>query len=312
MGRFGALILSSLVVLGVLTVLTLSLWSWRTRHLADRQELSRRMGVRASASRLTREAPEGLLGLFGPMGEWLHLQLEVADGEVRVDRFLMRSGALALGGLMVSMLALDGIGGLAGTLLGLLPLAWVRNKVVRRNEVLSVQLPDALDLIGRSLRAGHAFSEALKVCGDEMPSPIGLELARLSEQNRLGIPMRDALLDLAARHPENFDLRLFASSVMLQRETGGDLIELLTNLSETLRERMLFDRKALALTAEVRTSAAILTTLPFFVAGAILVLRPGYLVPLVEAEVGRTMLTFGVISLVLGVIVMRRLARVEV
>ena len=283
MSNLGAVLLSSLIVLGVLTVLSLGWWSLRTRSLANQQELSRRMGVRASASRLTREAPDGL---FGPAGAWLHLQLEVADGEARIDRFLLRSGGLALGGLMLSMWALDGVGGLSGVLLGLGPLALVRNKVARRNEALSVQLPDALDLIGRSLRAGHAFAESLKVCGDEMPAPIGVELARLSEQNRLGIPLRDALLDLAARHPENFDLRLFASSVMLQRETGGDLIELLANLSETLRQRMLFDRKALALTAEVRTSATILTALPFFVAGAILVLRPGYLVPLARPTRG--------------------------
>jgi tight adherence protein B len=177
--------------------------------------------------------------------------------------------------------------------------------------MITQQIPDTLDLMGRALRSGHAFGDALRVAGEESPAPIGEEFGRAAEEHRLGIELRAALEGLAARTPENFELRMLVSGVMLNRETGGNLIEMLENMAEVVRERLVFEGKVKALTAEVRTSAAILSALPFFAALGIMWARPGYLEPLFEPGPGQYMLAYGLCSMVVGLFVMRRISDVE-
>ena len=123
--------------------------------------------------------------------------------------------------------------------------------------------------------------------------------------------MRDCLNDLCRRNPRNFDLRIFVSSVILQRETGGNLIEILSNISKTIRNRFVFQRKVKSLTAEARISAYILGGMPFVVALILMVIRPEYLSPLVEDPIGHNMLFFCIFSFSIGVLSMRHLSQIE-
>jgi tight adherence protein B len=166
--------------------------------------------------------------------------------------------------------------------------------------------------MARTLRAGHALSDALRTAAAEMPTPIAEEFGRVYEEHHLGVDLRKALLHLAERNPSNFDLRLVVSSLLLQRQTGGNLVELLDNIAATVRARFVFDAKVRALTAEAKLSALVLAALPFLVGLAIAAMRPGYLRPLVTEPMGMWLLASASVAFVTGLILLRNIAQVEV
>lgn len=303
---FAAAIFAGIVLAGAFLA-----WSIRTRAEAAREELSRRLGA-SPAELALREAQQGgaTAAALGDFGRNLAGFLARSGSDQSVERLLAEIGALAVAGLGLSLWGLSGPARLSGLALGLLPVLRLVRAARLRQEALVRQLPDALDLICRSLRAGHAFSDALRSAVLELEPPIAVEFALLFEEHRLGLELREGLAHLLARNPENFDLRLFASAVLLQRETGGNLIEILEHLSDTIRERLVFQSKVEALTAEVRLSAGILTALPFVVGFLILALRPEYLKPMFITTTGHWLLGIAGGSLVVGVSLMRRLARV--
>jgi len=141
--------------------------------------------------------------------------------------------------------------------------------------------------------------------------PIARELGQVYEQHNLGRDFRECMTELAQRNPHNFDLKIFVSSLLLQRETGGNLIEILDNIAATIRARFVFKAKVKALTAEARMSALILGLLPFVVSGAIALLRPGYLGALIADPMGLNMLAICGMLYIAGAVMMRGLARVE-
>ena len=123
-------------------------------------------------------------------------------------------------------------GGTDGTAFGAIP--WLQTKRrAKRNVQLSQQLPDALDLISRSLQAGHGIADAMRLVAEEMPMPVAREFGRVYEENNLGRDFRDCMTEMASRNPHNFDLRIIVSATLLQRETGGNLIEILHNIAKT-------------------------------------------------------------------------------
>jgi tight adherence protein B len=192
-----------------------------------------------------------------------------------------------------------------------IPYLLIRAAARQRMVAISEQLPDALDLIGRSLQAGHGVADAFRLVSEEMPLPIARELGMVYEQHNLGRDFRECMVELAARNPHNFDLKIFVSSVLLQRETGGNLIEILDNIAATVRARFVFEAKVRGLTAEARMSSVILGALPFVVAGALAWLRPGYLTVLFEDDLGQRMILICGLLFIAGVMLMRSLARVE-
>ena len=141
--------------------------------------------------------------------------------------------------------------------------------------------------------------------------PIAMEFGRVYEEHNLGRDLRDALYNLIRRNPQNFDLRIFVSSTLLQRDTGGNMIEILQNISKTIRDRFIFRGKVKALTAEARFSAYILGGLPFVVTAAIVALRPDYLDPLLEDPLGHFFLGLVACLFFTGVFVMRKVSQVE-
>jgi tight adherence protein B len=203
----------------------------------------------------------------------------------------------------------------AGCVLGLgvggLPVVGLVRTARAREEVIAAQLPDAFDMIGRALHAGNAFALALQTCGRDLEGPLGQELVRATDRHRLGVDLRDCLSELGQRNPRIFDLHLFVGMTLLHLETGGNLIETLSHLAGTVRERTIARAKLRAVTAEVRMSAGILGILPFFVTSVLLWIRPTYLLPLVVAPLGQKMLFVAVLLLASGAVLMTRLMQVE-
>jgi len=193
-----------------------------------------------------------------------------------------------------------------------IPIIRLKLMTSERTEKITEQLPEALDLMARSLRAGHGVSEAIRMVAEEMSPPISVEFGRVYEEHNLGVNFRESLDHLVARNKANFDLRIFVSSVLLQRDTGGNLIEILEQISSTIRQRYVFYGKVRALTAESRISAVILGCIPFFVALALAILRPDYLIPLFTDPWGIIAFVGGGIWFCIGIFVLYKLTQIEV
>ncbi|MDC8759256.1 type II secretion system F family protein [Janthinobacterium fluminis] len=193
----------------------------------------------------------------------------------------------------------------------LLPLCYVRAAKGKRLARVEQQLPDALDLMGRALRAGHAFPTALKMVGEEMNAPLADEFRAAFDEVNFGISMQDALMNLATRVPST-DLRYFVIAVLIQRETGGNLSELLDSISSIIRDRMKLLGQVRVLSAEGRLSAWILSLLPFGAAAMIHLTNPAFLEMLYVDPAGRKMMLGALLLMGTGVLVMRKIIRIRV
>jgi len=200
----------------------------------------------------------------------------------------------------------------AGFGLGALgPLLFVLVSRSRRSGLVSSQLPEALDMMVRSLRAGHGLTAAIKLVATEMPVPIAVEFERCFEETNLGIEFRQAIENMTQRVPGNLDLKIFAVSVVLQHETGGNLVEVLEQIGYTIRERYKFYGKVAALTAEGKISGAILGALPFFTAAMIAISNPEYLRVLVQNPIGHYFVGAALLLWSVGVLWLVRLTKVD-
>lgn len=199
----------------------------------------------------------------------------------------------------------------AAAILGALPVAYLLN--ARGNRIVKVErsLPDALDLISRALRAGHAFPTAMKMVGDELSDPIGGEFRTLFDEVNYGVSMPAAMLNLASRIPLT-DLRYFVIAVLIQRESGGNLAELLDNISSIIRARLKLLGQVRVLSAEGRLSAWILTLLPVAVAVVMNFVNPAFLSVLWKDPVGLRLIGGAVLLIMFGIFWMWRIVRIHV
>ncbi len=195
--------------------------------------------------------------------------------------------------------------------LGILPFFYIYSKKNRRMKKFEAQLPDAMDLIARSLKAGHAFSSGLKMVGDEFKDPVGTEFNKTVNEINLGVGVIAALKNLLNR-VDCPDLNFFVVSVILQRETGGNLAEILESLSHLIRERFKLQGRIRVLSAEGRLSAIILTALPFFVAFLLALFNPVYIRTLITDTIGNIMIGLALLLIILGYLTMRRMIKIEV
>jgi tight adherence protein B len=239
--------------------------------------------------------------------------LEQADFAWTVAQLYAYSAVALVAGLMVGVVLRVNVAGLLGlTLLSAaVPSLSVMIARSRRNEKLSEQLPEALEMMARSLRAGHALTSAFQVVAGEMPEPISIEFARAYEEQRLGLSLELAVQQMARRAPKNPDLKIFAVSTIIQRETGGNLAEILGNIADTIRQRYRFRGKLRALTGEGRASAVVLGALPGFVALVLSVVNPKYLRTLVETTTGRWILAYAVVSWAFGLLWLKSQTKVD-
>lgn len=194
---------------------------------------------------------------------------------------------------------------------GSLPFFFLYIKKKRRLKKYQAQLPEALDLMARSLRAGHAFSTGMKLAADEFEDPLGPEFSIAIDEINFGLAVSDALKNLVGRM-DCQDLNFFVVAVILQRETGGNLADVMENIAHLIRERFKFYGKVKALAAEGKLSMIILIALPFFIVGILLVLNPSYIMILFKDPVGRIMCGVALTMMVLGGFVMRRIVDIEV
>ena len=192
-----------------------------------------------------------------------------------------------------------------------LPLVLVRRARVRRLNRIEQQLPDAADFIARALRAGHSFTNVLQIVGNELPEPLSGEFRTAREEINYGVPMNEALHNMAARIPLT-DLRYMIIAVLIQRESGGNLAEILGNISQIIRARLKLAAQVRVLSAEGRLSAWILGLLPFCVMAAMQVLNPSYISILWTDPTGRELLWYGLGMIVVGVFWMRRVIRIRI
>ena len=200
---------------------------------------------------------------------------------------------------------------LIAAVVGLLPYLYVPRAKAKRLIRIEQQLPDALDLMGRALRAGHAFPTALKMVGDEMSDPIAGEFRVAFDEVNFGIAMPEALMNLATRVPST-DLRYFVIAVLIQRETGGNLSELLASISTIIRERIKLMGQVRVLSAEGKMSAWVLGLLPFGAALMIQLTNPKFLEVLYTDPGGRKMLAVVGVMMLLGVLAMRKIIHIRV
>jgi len=254
----------------------------------------------------------------------LQALLERMQFSASLDGYLSQSGlpwnvayllglmlAMACAGLAAGTWFALGWSGSLGAGLGLLPLLYVRRERSRRMLKFESQLPDALDLMGRALRAGHAFPTALKMVGEEMNAPVAEEFKIAFDEVNFGISMQDALVSLAARVPVT-DLKFFVIAVVIQRETGGNLSELLANISGIMRDRIKLFAQIRVLSAEGKMSAWVLSLLPFAAAAVIQVTNPAFLDVLYTSPTGRQMIAGALGLMVLGILAMRRIINIRV
>jgi tight adherence protein B len=173
------------------------------------------------------------------------------------------------------------------------------------------QLPEALQLVSRALRSGHAFSVGLKLVGDETADPIGIEFRRVFDEISMGVALPQALQNMTDRL-DCVDLRFFVTSVLVQRETGGNLAEIIDSLAVMIRKRFELHLKVRALSAEGRFSAIILFALPIVVGGVLYKMNPDYMSTLFTDPMGQKMLMGGSFLMVTGAIIMKRMVAIKV
>jgi tight adherence protein B len=191
------------------------------------------------------------------------------------------------------------------------PYLFVRYKRRRRFADFEEQFPEALDFLARSMRAGHAFSISLEMIGDESPDPLGLEFRTMFNEQNLGAPMEVALANLERRLPL-VDVRFFISSILLQKQTGGNLSEILTRLAHVIRERFRLKGQVKAASAHGRLTATILTLMPLVLLVGMLFVAPGYLEGMAKEKDGKWLIMAAITGQVVGYYCIRRIIRIKV
>jgi tight adherence protein B len=199
----------------------------------------------------------------------------------------------------------------AGLVMFAVPFVWLLNKRRVRLKKFASQLPDALELVARALRAGHSLAAGMHVVAEEMPSPIAEEFGRVYEEQNLGIAVEDAMKGMCERVP-NLDLRFFVTSVLIQRQTGGDLAEILDKIGYVIRERYRILGQVKALTGEGRLSGVVLIALPFALFLFMLHVKPDYIALLWTDELGIKMSVGALVMQILGALVIRKIVNIKV
>jgi tight adherence protein B len=192
-----------------------------------------------------------------------------------------------------------------------LPYSYVSFRRNKRFEKFEELFPEAIDTLARAVRAGHAFTTALEMITDEVAEPVASEFRQLYEEQKFGMPVRDALINLTERMPL-VDLKFFVTAVMLQRETGGNLAEILDNLSYVIRERFKIQRQVRVYTAQGRLTMALLMGMPPIIITVMLVLNPTFIRPLFSDPIGHTLLVAGITLQTVGYFVIRKIIRIQV
>lgn len=309
----------------VLAIEGMYLW-WVGSHGAAARRVARRLQLMSGApargseriSILKQRSYSGNAGIDRflhrfPLAQRIDALLVQAGATRTVAQFLAWSAACMLGAALLSLAwPLPAPVQAAAAALGVL-LPWLLLRRMRQRRLVRIeqQLPDAADFIARSLRAGHSFGNVLQIVGNELAEPLGGEFRIAREQINYGVPVNEALHAMAARIPLT-DLRYLVIAVLIQRESGGNLAEILGNIGAIIRARLKLVAHVRVLSAEGRLSALILTILPFVVLALMLATNPQYVSLLWTDPQGQRMLGFGLAMIVVGIVWLRRIIRIRI
>jgi tight adherence protein B len=319
-------LLSVLVFIAVMLLLEGLYLMWKTYKGPEAKKIQQRLQALSAAgdgSANSHVLRERMMSELPPLQRFL-LSLPRAH---QLDRILLQADLnWSVANLVLGCLALGAAGYLVTTsllhqpfLLGVmvagpctwLPLAWVGRRRSRRLARLEQQLPDALDLLGRALRAGHAFGTGLQMIGEEMAEPIASEFRMVHDEVNFGVSLEQALGNLSARVPIT-DLRYFVVAVLIQRESGGNLTEVLANLSRLIRQRLKLFWHVRVLSAEGRMSAWLLSLLPFAIGALMSVFNPEFMAPMWTDPLGISITRGMLVSMAFGILLLRKIIRIRV
>jgi len=263
-----------------------------------------------------REGVDGIAGAFNRitsrMGSMKNLFVQ-ADSPISVNAFMGISAGCALMGVVGAIIARSPVPlyPVAALVFGTFPLIWLLLRRRSRFKKFGKQLPDALELVGRALRSGHSLASGMHVVVQEMPTPIAAEFGNVYESQNLGIPIEQAMKDMLKRMP-NLDLKFFVTSVVIQRQTGGDLAEILDKISHIIRERFKILGQVQALTGEGRISGVVLMALPIVLFFVVYHLNPTYVMLLFTDPLGRKMIAVAAFLQVMGAICIKKIVNIKV
>jgi tight adherence protein B len=221
------------------------------------------------------------------------------------------AGALLLSHMLPAFFVYPGTSAALALLLAALPYMVLRRKRTRRLAAFEEQFPEALDFLARSMRAGHAFTISLRMASEDLPDPLGLEFRTLFNEQNLGAPLDTALANLAERIPL-LDVRFFVSAVVLQKQTGGNLGEILTRLGYVIRQRFQLKGQVKAASAHGRITALVLTILPAATAILMLLAAPTYLQSMLDDPDGQKLIAGSIVGQIVGQLVIRKIIRIKV
>lgn len=316
------------VVLGFIAVVLFlegAYQAWNTYKGPEAKRIERRLRALSAGDKGTEQLTIVKQRLLSETPTMDRLLLQIPRIH-QLDRILLQSGVKAnVAGFLWMTLITAAVGLLLSVIFAFniviivvvtvvaafLPLIYVIKKRAARLESVEQQLPDSLDLMARALRAGHALPGSLKMVGEEMPEPIAGEFRTTFDELNYGVSLDEALTNLATRVPIT-DLRYFVISVLIQRETGGNLAELLDNISALIRARFKLLGTIRVLSAEGKLSAWILTILPFVLAGVINLIHPTFLSVLWIDPVGQKMVAGAFLIMAIGIFSMWRIIKIRV
>ncbi len=239
--------------------------------------------------------------------------MEQADVQIQPTQLLLIAAALAGAGMALGLVlkASPVFLPVMAIVAGSLPLLWILWRRKRRLRAFGAQLPDALEMLARSLRSGQSLAAGFNMVSTEIAPPLGKEFGHVFEEQNLGIPLEQSLRDLADRIPD-LDLRFFTMAVILQRQTGGDLAEVLEKIGSLIRERFQIWGQVQALTGEGRLSGIVLMALPVVIFLAVYQLNPDYVMMLFTDPLGKKMLTGAIVMQFLGAFFIRKIVNIKV
>ena len=243
----------------------------------------------------------------------IQIMLAQGDTNMRAGNFLALCAIISLvAGLAAFIWSGKGPVAWVAMLIGfLLPYSYASYRRNKRFEKFEELFPEAIDTLARAVRAGHAFTTAIEMIASEVAEPVCGEFRKLYEEQKFGMPVRDALINLTERVPL-VDVKFFVTAVMLQRETGGNLAEILDNLSYVIRERFKIQRQVRVYTAQGRLTMALLMGMPPVIVTVMLLIEPAFIRPLFSDPIGHTLLVAGITLQTIGYFVIRKIIKIQV
>jgi tight adherence protein B len=317
------LLILAAVFLGTVGVLIGGYLFINRKRLSDADAAMRRLRARerntpASARSIIREANVSDLPALDRLLTGRGITAYVAEQQQKAGdtgtpaALLLRVGVFTVIGFALGSLYRGPIVGFLGAVIGfMMPVVLLRGKQAKRLALFRDQLPDAIDMMISAMRAGYSFQAAMKFIGEEVNAPLGPEFTRFYEEQRLGMEVRVALLALQGRI-DSIDLKMFVTAVLIQRETGGNLSEVLGNISTLMRERAALKADIETLTAESKLSARILSLLPLVVFILVNVINPDFMKPMLASTSGIIMFVSAALSVMIGYYTMMKIADIDV